>query len=98
MRRHMGLLVMIAALTLAGCDLTGTQGGAADLLPTIPNTKVIEGKTITQYIVSLSEGSSLLAGQPLLAAAVKAAEGVIACYQDIGAVALRVYNDLASPL
>lgn len=98
MRRHMGLLIMILALSLAGCDTIGTQGGAAALLPSIPNTKVIEGKTITQYIISLSEGSSLLAGQPLLAAAIKAAEGTIACYQNIGAVALRVYNDLASPL
>jgi hypothetical protein len=67
-------------------------------MPNVPGAKVIEGQTITQYIASLTEGATLLQGNPALAAAIAFAEKAVTCYQKIGAVAVRVYSDLAFPL
>ena len=98
MRRTMWMIVMTIVLIAAACDPTGTPGRAADLLPNLPNHKIVEGQTITEYISSLAEGQALLLGNPLLVAAIEFTEGAIKCYQDIGAVAVRIYSDEAFPL
>jgi hypothetical protein len=88
-------LVLVIWL-VAGC--TPTRGGAPDLLPDIPNTQVVEGQKIQDFIKSLANGAALTAGQPELFAAVQFADGVIGCYQQIGAVAVRAYTDRTFPL
>jgi len=98
MRRTVWILVVSLMWMAAGCDRLGTQGGAADLLPQVPNTNIIEGQTISQYISSLAEGSALLQQNPVLAGAIRFAEQAATCYQSIGAVALRIYSDSVFPL
>ena len=98
MRRRIGVIVLTLLVMAAACDSTNTPGRAADLMPNVPNTRVIEGMTITEYLASLAEGPSLLAANPVLAAAIEATQGAIDCYQKIGAVAARVYSDLSFPL
>jgi hypothetical protein len=98
MRRRIGLIALALLMLVAACDSLGRPGGAAALLPDVPNAKVIEGQTISEYIATLSSGASLLSGNPPLVAAIEFAQAAITCYQDIGAVAIRVYSDEAFPL
>jgi len=98
MRRRIGLVALTLLVIAAACDSLGRPGGAAALLPDVPNAKVIEGQTISEYIATLSSGASLLTGNPPLVAAIEFAQGAINCYQDIGAVAVRVYSDETFPL
>lgn len=98
MWQRIGMLLLSAALLLAACDRIGVQGGAAQLLPDLPNANVIEGQTITQYITNLGEGASLLQANPLLAGAIAIADNAVTCYQDLGAVAMRLYSDKTTPL
>lgn len=95
------ILLMTLALMLVATACGGQGGGAAKLLPdlpNLPNVKVVEGQTITEYITTLVGGQALLTGNPIIAAALKFAEGAVKCYQDIGAVAVRVYSDQSNPL
>jgi len=98
MLQRIGLIVLSAVVVLAACDSIGIQGGAAQLLPNLPNTDVIEGQTITEHISKLAEGASLLQANPLLTAAIGLTEKAITCYQDLGAVAMRIYSDKTEPL
>ena len=98
MRRGVWMTVLTLIGIVAACGPIGRPGGAADLLPNVPRAKIVEGKTITQYISSLTEGQALLAGNPLLVAAIEFTEGAVKCYQDIGAVAVRIYSDETFPL
>lgn len=98
------LLCLILAGLLVGCDLLGggndnpTPPPAADMLPNLSGYNTIEGQTLTDYISTLAEGASLLAGQPELAATIAAVDGVISCYQQVGAVRARVYSKADAPL
>src|SRR3972149_72032 len=98
MKRRIGSVIVTLALIVAACDSIGRPGGAPALLPDVPNTDRIEGTTITDYISTLGEGKALLAGNPILAGGIALAEKVVDCYQQIGAVAVRVYVDKTSPL
>lgn len=98
MRITAWIILLGMVLTVTGCNSGGKGGSAPELLPDVPNATLIEGKSITDYIGTLAEGKLLLAGNPALAAAIKFAEGAVSCYQNIGAVAVRVYTDKAMPL
>lgn len=98
MQRGVWTTVLTLIAVVAACGPVGQSGGAADLLPNVPHAKIVEGKTITQYISSLTEGQALLVGNPLLVAAIEFTEGAVTCYQDIGAVAVRIYSDETFPL
>lgn len=100
MRTRVGLVLLALVVIAAACN-SGTPGGARSLLPdlsSMPNLQVIEGQTITEFISTLAEGQALLAANPLLAGAIQFAEGAIKCYQDLGAVAVRIYSDKNFPL
>lgn len=98
MRRRIGLIALTLLVLTAACDSLGRPGGAAGLLPDVPDAEVVEGQTISEYIATLTSGATLLAGNPPLVAAIEFAQGAINCYQDIGAVAVRVYSDKEFPL
>ena len=99
MRFRMYAIGLSLALLASGCEWIGGQrGGAPDLLPEVPNARTIEGQTIVQYLSSLADGAALKTLHPELWAAVQITEGLITCYQDIGAVAVRVYSDRDFPL
>ena len=98
MKMRIWAATFTAALIAAACNPSGTQGSAASLLPDVPNTTIVKGQTISEYIATLASGSTLLTGNPALAAAIEFAQGAINCYQDIGAIAVRIYSDNGFPL
>ncbi len=97
MLRKIGLLITVVVLLTAGCSI-GVQGSAKDLLPDIPNTTVVEGQTITEFIGKLGNGASLAAASPQLIPLIQRVEASITCYQNVGAVAMRTYTDKTFPL
>jgi hypothetical protein len=89
-------LVVMAGWLLVSC--TGQQGDAKSLLPDIPNTNVVEGETITEFVGKLTDGAALVAASPQLIPVIQRVEASLTCYQDVGAVALRTYTDKTFPL
>ncbi len=98
MRRRNWMIILTLVLIAAACEAGGRRGSAADLMPNVPNAKIVTGMTISEYIASLAEGGSLLTGNPALVAAIEFTQGAIDCYQGLGAVAVRVYSDETFPL
>ncbi len=96
MSRKVWLFSAVVILVLVSC--TGQQGSAKSLLPDIPNTTVVEGQTITQFVGKLTDGAALLAASPQLIPVIQRIEASATCYQDVGAVALRTYTDKTFPL
>jgi hypothetical protein len=76
---------------------TGTPP-AVQLMPDLPGYQVVEGTTLQEYIATLSEGAALLAGNPELLFLIEKVDRAAACYQDVGAVNVRVYADEGFPL
>ena len=94
MRFKTWAILLSLAWVVAGCELFGgRRGSAPDLLPEVPNTRTLEGQTIIQYLSSVADTDALKTAHPELWAAVEFTEGVVTCYQEIGAVAIRVYSD-----
>jgi hypothetical protein len=90
------LFSLIATLALAGCQTQ--KGSAQDMLPAVPNTTVVEGQTITQFLAKVADGASLATANPQLIPVIQRVEASLTCYQDLGAVALRTYTDKTFPL
>ncbi len=97
--------VIALVLVLSGCDLIPSFGSqptavppAVEMLPDLPGYTVTEGQTLTDYLSKLSGGAALLAGHPELAAAVTAIDGIVGCYQEVGAVRARIYSHQDNPL
>jgi hypothetical protein len=96
MFRRMILFSLIVVLTLAACQTQ--QGNARDMLPVVPNTTVVEGETITQFLAKVADGAALAAANPELIPLIQRVEASLTCYQGLGAVALRTYTDKTFPL
>ena len=90
------LLSWVAVIALAACQ--PQRGSARDMLPDVPNTTVVEGQTITQFLAKVADGAALVAANPQLIPVVQRVEASLTCYQDLGAVALRTYTDKQFPL
>jgi hypothetical protein len=88
----------IVSLVLIATACTPTAGGAAALLPDVPNTTVVEGQSISDFIAKLADGAALTSANPQLILLIEKAEGTLACLQQTGAVAVRTYTDNAFPL
>ena len=89
-------VLLTTILLLSACQ--SKQGSAKDLLPDVPNTTIIEGQTVTQFLAKLADGASLVAANPELIPVIQRVETSATCYQDAGAVALRTYTDKTFPL
>ena len=96
MFKRIVLLMLIAAAALTACQTK--QGSAKDLLPNVPNTTVVEGETITQFLAKVADGAALAAANPQLIPLIQRVEASLTCYQGLGAVALRTYTDKTFPL
>jgi hypothetical protein len=90
------LLSLIAAIVLTACQTQ--KGSASGMLPDVPDTTVVEGQTITQFLAKVADGAALAAANPQLIPVVQRVEASLTCYQDLGAVALRTYTDTQFPL
>ncbi len=93
---RLSILILAALLILAAC--APNRGLADRMIPDVPNTNIVEGQTITDFINKLADGKALLAANPQLAAAIRFTENVVSCYQAIGGVALRMYSDRSFPV
>ncbi len=91
MFKRMLFLGLIVVLALTACQ--PQKGSAKDLLPNVPNTTVVEGQTITQFLAKAADGAALAAANPQLIPVVQRVEASLTCYQDLGAVAMRTYTD-----
>lgn len=96
MFKRMLLLIVIAVIVLTACQTQ--KGSARDMLPNVPNTTVVEGQTITQFLAKVADGAALAAANPELIPLVQRVEASLTCYQDLGAVAVRTYTDKTFPL
>jgi hypothetical protein len=90
------LLTLLAAVALTACQTQ--RGSAKDMLPEVPNTTVVEGQTITQFLARVADGAALAAANPELIPLIQRVEASLTCYQSLGAVALRTYTDKTFPL
>ncbi len=89
-------ILLVLTVILAAC--TTTPGGATALLPNIPTANIVEGKTISEFLTGLPGGAALKTSFPQLFTVVEYVEQVTSCYQKIGAVAVRTYSDIVTPL
>jgi hypothetical protein len=96
MRRSQWAIIALGLIVAAAC--TPTPGGATALLPDVPNTTVVEGQSITDFIAKLADGASLAAGNPQLILLIEKLQSSLGCLQQIGAVAVRTYTDKTFPL
>jgi len=85
------LLSLIVVITLTACQTQ--QGNARNMLPDVPNSTVVEGETITQFLAKVADGAALAAANPELIPLIQRVEASLTCYQGLGAVALRTYTD-----
>jgi len=90
------LLSLLAVIALTACQTQ--KGSAGDMLPNVPDTTVVEGQTITQFLAKAADGAALATANPQLIPLVQRVEASLTCYQDLGAVALRTYTDKQFPL
>jgi hypothetical protein len=96
MFRKSWLLMLIIVIAITACQTQ--KGSAQDLLPAVPNTTVVEGETITQFLAKVADGAALAAANPELIPLIQRVEASLTCYQGLGAVALRTYTDKTFPL
>jgi predicted small secreted protein len=96
MFKRIVLLTLLAAIALTACQTQ--RGSAKDMLPAVPNTTVVEGETITQFLAKVADGAALAAANPELIPLIQRVEASLTCYQGLGAVALRTYTDKTFPL
>jgi hypothetical protein len=96
MFKRIVLLTLLAALALTACQTQ--RGSAKDMLPDVPNSTVVEGQTITQFLAKVADGATLAGANPELIPLIQRVEASLTCYQGLGAVALRTYTDKTFPL
>jgi hypothetical protein len=100
------LLLLIAVLLVAACSKIGVPGGAVvpttgdtasdaaaaqQFIPNLSGYANVDGGTISSALSTISGGASVLSGNPVAAAVIQQIDGMITCYQSVGAVATRVY-------
>jgi hypothetical protein len=97
-----GTLVVLFCAVIVGCDgfseqPTGTPP-VVELMPDLAGYSIIEGTNVQEYIAALAEGAALLSGNPEMVPLIAKVDGTISCYQDAGAVNLRIYSRQDFPL
>jgi len=99
--RKFGLL--LAVLMLAACSMTTTSttpdtandpAAAQRFLPNLPGYTATEAHSITDALTAVGVGGSLITGNVPLAAVVSRLDTMMQCYQNVGAVAARVYTQV----
>ena len=107
MRERMNVLLAAVLLlaALAACTLGESVAGivpttgdtAADpsavqqFLPTVPGYNATDADSIVDALSTLAGGGSLLTGNLVAAGLVTQIDGMIQCYQNVGAAAARIY-------
>lgn len=99
-------LLFGAALLIAACSRLGVPGGAVvpttgntasdaaaaqQYVPDLPGYLSTGAENLTSAVSTISGGASLISGNPITAAMIAQIDGMIACYQSVGAVAAKIY-------
>ncbi len=100
------MMLLIAVLLAAACSQIGVPGGVAvpttgntssdasaaqQFVTDIPGYVSVDANSITDALSTISGGTSVLTGNLVTAAMVAQIDGMISCYQDVGAVAAKIY-------
>jgi len=94
-------IFFILLLVAAGCRIVpGTGDSATDaasasnFVPaSIPGYNTTDATSITDALTKTGVGASVLTGNLALAGAIAKLDGMIQCYQSVGAVAARVFTE-----
>ncbi|MCE2488469.1 MAG: hypothetical protein J4G17_00645 [Anaerolineae bacterium] len=97
-RRSVGLLLVTLVLLAACSDLVPTGSDTADqatsaqqFIPELEGYVQSDASSITDAITTLGGSASLLSGNPGLTAAITIIDGLIQCYEEVGAIAANIY-------
>ncbi len=101
MPRKQIFILLLLLLIAAGCRLVpGTGDSATDAASAsnfvpgnIPGYNVTEASSITDALTKTGVGASVLTGNLAMAGAIAKLDGMIQCYQSVGAVAAKVYTE-----
>ncbi|MBW4438178.1 MAG: hypothetical protein KME04_13645 [Pleurocapsa minor GSE-CHR-MK-17-07R] len=72
-------------------DTSGDASAAQRFLPNIAGFTVTEASNITDALATVGTGAAALTLDPLLAGVIAGVDGLIECYNSVGAAAARVY-------
>jgi len=106
-------LLILTVILIAACSRFGVPGGAVvpttgntssdaaaaqQYVPDIPGYISTNASNISSAISTISGGASILSGNPVSALMIAQIDGMISCYQQVGAVAAKIYAqaDIAS--
>jgi hypothetical protein len=104
--RILSVVALLAAILIASCSRLGIPGGAAvpttgntandpaaaqQFVPDLPGYLSTNATSISSAISTIGGGASILSGNPIGAALIAQIDGMIACYQNVGAVAAKIY-------
>ena len=99
LRRVFLLPLLLTALLTACSDLVPTGTDTADqatsaqqFLPDLEGYARSNATNISDALAALGGSASLLSGNPALLVAIETIEGLIECYEDVGAVAAGIYT------
>ena len=90
------LLLLLIFSACGGVDFFSQSDDvppAIQMMPELAGYDVVEGETLTTYLSTVGGGAALLSGHPELAAGIALADGVASCYQEAGAVRIRLYSN-----
>lgn len=98
--RHVFLLLLLLTALLTACsDLVPTGTDRADqatsaqqFIPDLEGYARSNATNISDALAALGGSASLLSGNPALLVAIETIEGLIECYEDVGAVAAGIYT------
>lgn len=100
------ILLLIAVMLVAACSRLGIPSGAAvpttgntandisaaqQFVPDLPGFISTDATSISSAISTITGGASILSGNPVSAALIAQIDGMVACYQSVGAVAAKIY-------
>ena len=99
-------LFILAVILIAACSRIGVPGGAVvpttgntssdpaaaqQYVPDLPGYVSTNAANISSAVSTISGGASILTGNPIGAVMIAQIDGMISCYQQVGAVAAKVY-------
>lgn len=102
------ILLVVAVMLIAACSRLGIPGGAAvpttgdtasdaaaaqQFVPDLPGYISTNATSISSAVSTITGGASILTGNPVAAALIAQIDGMIACYQNVGAVAAKIYAE-----
>lgn len=91
---------VIIGLLLAACQVVPSTGDSANdaaaaqsYLPNLPGYTATEASSITDALTKVGAGASVLTGNLPMAGLIAKLDDTLRCYQQVGAVAARVYTE-----